>query len=222
MGPDLLVVTGDLALHEGNAATYRAMAPLLDRAGVDTVLLPGNHDRRELFSEAFGRRYRLDAGRSTLDAVIETGRRRMVLLDSADAYIHEHSLAWLDAVLESFASARSRGEAASSVIIWTHHPPIGGFHRFMDRSYPLKNGDAFLDVCRRYRELLHVHVFCGHYHTEHVGSRDNVTEYCTPSTLTQLDPETEDMVPLSSVPAIRVVDVNEDDTVETTVIEPAG
>ncbi|TVR70057.1 MAG: hypothetical protein EA427_06765 [Spirochaetaceae bacterium] len=221
MNPDLVFITGDLALNEGSAPIYHALASLLDRAGGEVVLLPGNHDRRDLFHEAFGRRYRLDENRSTLDAVIETRGRRMLLLDSADAVIHDHSLAWLDALLESFASARKQGAHSGSVIVWTHHPPLGGFHRFMDRYYPLRNGEAFLDVCRRYRDTLHVTLFCGHYHTEHSGSRDNVTQHCTPSTWAQLDPETEDLRPSSTVPAIRVVDLDEMDRVTTTVIEPA-
>lgn len=222
MEPDLVVLTGDIALDRGSLELYRAVEPHLERAGADVVLLPGNHDRRELFHEAFGRRYRMDINRPTLDRVIESGGRRMLVIDSADGVIHDHTLQWADSILASFADAAARGDHRGSVIVWTHHPPLGGFHRFMDRLWALKNGEDFVNLCGRYRDSLRIHLFCGHYHTEHSMGRDNVTQHCTPSTWLQLDTEAENHKISSTVPAIRLIDLDDDDNVTTAVIEPVS
>lgn len=219
--PHLVVITGDIALDYGSPEIYRSVAKLLDSWDSHVLLLPGNHDRRDAFHEAFGRRYLLTDQWPLLDRTVEIEGHTMFLLDTADGCIHERSLAWLDTVLESRAAAVLRGGGGETIIIWMHHPPVTGFHRFMDQNYALKNGTDFIRICGRYRDRLRINVFCGHYHTEHRTAVENITQYCTPSTWVQLDPTASDIRVISATPAIRIVDIDETGTIETAVIEPA-
>ncbi len=221
MSPDLVVLTGDIALDRGDVSLYQEVNPLLERVGTDTLLLPGNHDNREEFARAFGRRYRLGDDQPYLDRTVESAGRTMLLLDTADHVVHTGTLLWFDARLAGLADAAGRGEHSGRVLVWMHHPMLSGFHRFMDTNYPLKNGDDLVQICRRYRKFLVVTVLCGHYHTEHRAVEENVTQYCTPSTYMQLDPDTPELRIANRRPAIRVVELDQYDRVTTTIVEPA-
>lgn len=216
--PDLIVITGDVGKEMGTPPLYRTVASILADMDVDVILLPGNHDRREDFFGAFGRRYRLSPESPTLDRVIETGGRPMLALDTADGFLHDHTLAWFDMQLNTYAAAARGGMHAGTVVVWMHHPPITGFHRFMDANYALSNGDDFLTIADRYHGNLTVSVFCGHYHTEYVATAGAVTQYVTPSTWYQIDPVAEECTAASTVPAFRVVDFDEYGGVTTSVI----
>lgn len=221
LSPDLVVVTGDIALERGSPEIYRAVAPHLAELDTEVLLLPGNHDTRSDFHQAFGRRYKLDARWPVLDRLVEIGGYSMILLDSADGTLHERTLAWFDSLLDSLAEGSRRGLCHSSLIVWTHHPVITGFHRFMDENYPLDNGRELVRLCARHGETLRVYLFCGHYHTENHQVSDNLHQYCTPSTAMQIDPTTSDFRVESRDPALRLIDFDGAGRVETAVITPA-
>ncbi|POQ98206.1 hypothetical protein AU468_14315 [Alkalispirochaeta sphaeroplastigenens] len=221
LNPDLVVITGDLALDQGSEELYREIASELVFPGAQVLLVPGNHDKREYFATAFGRRYTLDPHWPRLDRVVETGGRTMILLDSADGEISRETLAWLDSFLTSTASAVRRGEQDGTVLLWMHHPPLGGFNRFMDTNYPLRNGRELVSLLEGFAGLLRFHLFCGHYHTDDQRHQENITQYSVPSTWIQLDPETPGFAVASRVAGLRLVDIDSSGTVETLVIEQA-
>ncbi|HKK48565.1 MAG TPA: metallophosphoesterase [Alkalispirochaeta sp.] len=205
--PDLVVVTGDVGLHRGTLETYHEFRAVLEGLPCDYLVLPGNHDQRSLFAEAFGRRYRTSTGYPWIDRRVEVGGIVMLLLDSADARIHSQQLVWLDSVLTEEAAAARRGEGSRRLLLWTHYPAITGFHRFMDAEYPLANADELRAVLQRYSGDLELFLFCGHYHCEDVQQWHGVHQYCTPATYIQLDPTKREFSVTDEGPAVRVVDL---------------
>ena len=215
--PDLVVVSGDLALHYGSPELYAALPPLFAGLGCDYLLLPGNHDDRSAFGAAFGRRYALREDTPWLDRQVDAGGVPMLLLDSSAGRLEERQLAWVDAVLTARTAAAARGAGPPGVLVWIHHPVLTGFHRYMDGAYPLQNADAVRAVLTRHRRALSIELFCGHYHCE--DSRvDGIRQHTTPSTYMQIDPEPEEFRVLPGGPAIRIVDVDTAGAVETVVV----
>lgn len=216
--PDLVVITGDVGLHLGTLETYREYKEMLHHLPCDYLLLPGNHDQRSLFAEAFGRRYQGTAEYPWLDRRVEVGGLTMLLVDTADAHVHPRQLQWLDSMLSEQAAAAQRGEGARKLLLWTHHPTITGFHRFMDASYPLENAAEVRELLQRYGDTLDLHLFCGHYHCEHAHQWHGIHQYCTPATYVQLDPEADELSITAEGPAIRVIDLPPVADVQTVVV----
>ncbi|SIQ01769.1 Icc protein [Alkalispirochaeta americana] len=222
LNPDLVVITGDLALDQGSEELYQELASHLVFPGAQVLLLPGNHDKREYFQGAFGRRYALDPRWPRLDRVVEIGGRTMILLDTADGEISRDTLSWLDSLLTASAAAVKRGEQNGTILIWMHHPPLGGFNTFMDANYPLRNGQELVSLLTGFAGVLRFHLFCGHYHTDDQRHQENLTQYSTPSTWIQLDATTPDFSVSSRLAGLRLVDIDSSGTVETLVIEQAS
>ena len=218
MQPDLVVVTGDLALNWGTEEIYRAAASAFQRFGANVLYTPGNHDDRSLFREVFGRRYQLSEAHPWIDLSVEVAGIGQVLLDSGDASVSEQQLRWLDAVLHSRASAARRGESTTNTMVWTHYPLIKGFHRYMDANWSLANGSAVLDLLERYTGDLDISVFSGHYHCEHAELTSGVRHYVTPATYLQIDPSATDLQYSTLGPGFRLVDVSPVQHPETAVV----
>ncbi len=218
LDPDLAVITGDLGLHLGTIETYRELQELFEELPCDYLLIPGNHDQRGLFFEAFGRRYRTSPEYPWLDRRVEAGGTSMVLLDSADAMFHVPQLQWLDSLLAEEAGAARRGERPRRLLLWTHHPVITGFHRYMDAEYPLNNAQEVRAILERYAPDLDLFVFCGHYHCEDVQQWHGIHQYCTPATYVQLDPAAAGLSITEEGPALRVIDLPPLASLETVVV----
>lgn len=216
--PDLVVLTGDLGLHLGTAETYFELRELLDQLPCDYLLIPGNHDERMLFTQAFGRRYRTTPDYPWLDRRAEVGGTAMILLDSADGLFQAQQLQWVDSSLAEEAGAARRGERPRRLLIWTHHPVITGFHRYMDAEYPLRNAHDLQIILERYSGDLDLFLFCGHYHCENVQQWRGIHQYCTPATYVQLDPTSPNLTIVDENPAIRVIDLPPLADLETVVV----
>lgn len=155
------VVTGDMT-HDGDAATYRALAATLAELPFPVHPMVGNHDDRVLLRAAF----------PTLPGVpgdcvqygIDTSCGRFLLLDTQAAgadygELGPDRLAWL------------AGELAASsgpVFLFLHHPPLAIGLPAMDR-LRLRDADALLAVLAPHRMRLR-HLFFGHVHRPLGGS----------------------------------------------------
>ncbi len=220
--PAVVVITGDIAREVGSLPLYRRVREFLDRSGLETLVLPGNHDDRSLFEEAFGRRYRRDARWPRLDRLVDAGGQEMILVDTADGALHPDTIAWFDALLESFAGGTRVGTHRRDLPVWIHHPVLTGVSTWMEHNYPLGNADALVDVCQRYRQELTIHLFCGHYHTDSILQRENIIQYCTPSLWKQIDPRGEALRFLPEKEfGFRMVS-HSDDSINTVVITPSS
>ena len=126
--PDVVVISGDVALHMGNHETYTEAQALFSLLDCPLYLIPGNHENRALFSQAFGPRYTRSIEAPWLDYTVTDTPTPMVFLDSADAVLSNRQLIWLQESLRTIGSNRR--------IVWIHHPVLTGFHRYMDGANP--------------------------------------------------------------------------------------
>lgn len=220
--PHLVVITGDITGDTRDSAecreVYRRAAATLHENFREVLVVPGNHDDRTLFHEAFGRRYQLTEGWPRVDRVVDLAGQGMVLLDTADGFLHSDTIAWFDALLASRATGVSRGGVSRDVLVWAHHPVCTGFSTYMDAHHALQGRHELLEVIRRYHRHCRVHLFCGHYHTTHVVTQGNLFQYCTPSVAFQVDATSRDLRILDADRgSFRLVD-HTDDGVRTTVV----
>lgn len=198
--PDALVITGDIALDVGDLETYHEVAALLREQPFDWIVLPGNHDDRSIFGHAFGRRY---TSSGALDALITVHGFPMIVVDSSVGEVGPKQRAWLDAVVQD-ASQRARAQRVP-LVVWMHHPPCVGIHRFMDANYALRDHAAVMEILRA--AGVPVQVFCGHYHSSIEISVANVNVTVTPSLYLQIDPHILEFTIAAEPPAFRVIDI---------------
>lgn len=115
--PDAVVVTGDLA-HRGKRKQYAAVREQLERLGVPSVVLPGNHDDRTKMREAF----ELPGdGADPIHTVTDLGPLRLLALDTTvpgrgGGALPETELEWLEQALGD--------QPERPTIVAMHHPPV--------------------------------------------------------------------------------------------------
>jgi 3',5'-cyclic AMP phosphodiesterase CpdA len=110
--PDLVLITGDL-VDEGLAAEYASLRSLLSRLELPCLLMPGNHDDREVLARCFPDRAYLPT-QGPKHCVMDRPPLHIVALDTTvpgdhHGEVDDAGLAWLDAAL-----ARGRGASPMS------------------------------------------------------------------------------------------------------------
>lgn len=115
--PDALLVTGDVA-STPTAAEYDAARKLLAELDAPVLVIPGNHDDRELMAAAFGL---TPAPGGHLSWARRFGRLRVVGLDTivpgeGGGSIDPGRLAWLKDTLAA--------EPDTPTLLAMHHPPV--------------------------------------------------------------------------------------------------
>lgn len=154
--PELVVISGDLA-DTPSGEEYDHLRALLAPLTLPYVIVPGNHDSRELMRAAFpGQRYATTSG--PLNQVSSCDRLDLILLDSSvpgapHGELTDDTLAFLDATL---AASSSRPALA-----FLHHPPFRTGIWHMDRQN-LRNADALAQIVRRHPRLKLI--AAGHVH----------------------------------------------------------
>jgi 3',5'-cyclic-AMP phosphodiesterase len=163
-GPDVLVVTGDIADHGWSGGTeaadeYARARDVLAAWPGPLLVGTGNHDGREAFASGL-----LDGERrGPLDQVLDVDAYRFLMLDSlvpAEAgqridhgQLEQSTLDWLEGEL----SASSR-----PTFVCLHHPPTTVGIEQAD-AIQLRNGAALEAVLGRHSHV--VAVLAGHNHT---------------------------------------------------------
>ena len=213
--PDLVLVTGDLALHTGSRQAYALCRTVLDDVGCDYLVIPGNHDDASLFHALFGKRYRLQDG--GLDRRVQVAGRDIVLLDSASGAIRAAQLDWLDAVLWSLHQDEKRGARLAGVLIAIHHPIAGGISRYMEANYALVGRESLLDLLAGYADRIAITVLSGHYHTDADVVVRGVRQLVTPSTYATIDPTQGTFRSVGNRPGYRLLDWSDDGGIATSV-----
>jgi Icc protein len=160
-GPDVVLITGDIADH-GTADEYAAADHVLGSwpGPAPMLFCPGNHDVREEYA-AFRRR----PAEGPVNEAHRVAGHLFLMLDSLvpappgerfdHGYLEKETLAWLDKRL----AAREPGEHA---FVCMHHPPVDIHISLMD-PIKLANADQLAVVLERHEDV--VAVLVGHAHT---------------------------------------------------------
>ncbi|MBV8749624.1 MAG: phosphodiesterase [Candidatus Eremiobacteraeota bacterium] len=117
--PDAVVATGDLG-DRGKAKEYRRLRKILANLTIPLYVIPGNHDERDAFREAFDDHAYLPA-RGPLHYVVDDYPVRLLGLDTVrkkhpGGELDDERLVWLDARLEEAPNRPT--------FIFMHHPPF--------------------------------------------------------------------------------------------------
>ena len=118
--PDLVIASGDLT-ESGKRKEYDRLVDILDGLKSPLYVMPGNHDDRQKFREAFAHHPYLPTATPTLSYVIESYAARIICLDSTEpgytgGVMDEQRLTWL--------RSRLQEEPDRPTFIFVHHPPF--------------------------------------------------------------------------------------------------
>jgi Icc protein len=169
---DQIVFSGDLCYRQPDASVYDWILGKCRAAGINPLVISGNHDEQAILKDYFDAGYHEDSGeiyflRSWVGS-------QVFFLDTTPGSMSETQLDWLEATLD----------ASHAPIIFMHHPPALCGVPHMDNKYNFKQID-------RVQKLFHghphpVHVFCGHYHVNKTVSVSNLHIHITPSCFFQI------------------------------------
>lgn len=154
--PDVVLMTGDLT-DFGRVEEYELLRKLIAPLEMPVYVIPGNHDERENFREAFkDHQYLPQTG--DLRYVIDDFPLRMIGLDTTipgkpGGELCSDRLAWVDQQLKI--------KPDSPTLIFMHHPPIETGIQHMDVQN-CKNGDSFGRLLKRHPQV--IQILCGHVH----------------------------------------------------------
>ncbi len=153
---DALMVTGDL-VDFGTASEYEHFLELTAGLAVPLLPIPGNHDARENFANAFRGRIALPSS-GHLSYVHDVGALRLIMIDSTvpgrpHGSMCPERLQWLEEALSE--------RPQRPTIIALHHPPFETGIRHMDVQN-CHHAEEFADVLSRYPQVLAT--VAGHVH----------------------------------------------------------
>lgn len=177
--PDLVIVSGDL-VDEGAAEEYAVVREMLAAIRQPLLLIPGNHDEREAFREAFAPFGPLPQAGPLHVIAADHGPVLVIGLDvtvpgAHHGVVDEAAAAWLsDALVQ---------EPDRPTIIMMHQPPFESGIPFID-IYRCHGAERLASIIRTYPAI--ERVLCGHVH-RFMQLRFAGTMLCTaPSTTTAI------------------------------------
>ncbi|WP_159993870.1 phosphodiesterase [Roseomonas sp. 18066] len=152
--PDLVLLTGDVA-ETGSDAEYALARRLLGRLAMPCRAIPGNHDLREPFRQAFAG---MPAEGPLHYVAGQHGAVRVIALDVTVPDKHHGevdaaSLAWLRATLAA--------EPGRPTVVMLHQPPIDTGIPYLD-AYNCRDADALAAVIQDFPAV--ERILCGHVH----------------------------------------------------------
>lgn len=179
--PDAIVISGDLT-DCGLASEYAVLSEMLQRLiKVPVLLIPGNHDRREVMRAELRHLPGMNDDPKFIQYAVETLPLRLVMLDTVvpgEEYgdLCPARLEWLDKTLSA------RPERPTVVVM--HHPPFVTGIRHMD-SLGLRHADAFAAIIGRHRQVQRI--LCGHHHRPIVAPFAHAIASVAPSVAHQVE-----------------------------------
>ncbi|MBB6157640.1 3',5'-cyclic AMP phosphodiesterase CpdA [Pseudomonas sp. JAI115] len=177
--PDVLLITGDIA-DEGSVAEYEMAKEILSEIQMPALLIPGNHDDRNVFRSFFRANDHMAVSGPLHLVANQFGPVRIIGLDITVPGQHygdvdEAAQTWLDKTLAL--------EPDRPTLIMLHHPPFLSGIPYIDL-YTCRNGDRLSQVVSGYPAV--ERIVCGHIHRA-MQLRFGGTLLCTaPSTVTAI------------------------------------
>jgi Icc protein len=118
--PDVVLATGDLTDH-GWPEEYDLLAAILAELDIPLLLIPGNHDERGPFLEAFAATHPYLPRQGFIQYVVDDYDVRLIAVDTTrvdhhDGQLDDDRLQWLDRTL-----AQRPDDPA---VVFLHHPPF--------------------------------------------------------------------------------------------------
>lgn len=209
LGPDLVVITGDLCFDVGSERVYKWVRSHLELLSLDYVVIAGNHDVPGLLAHSFSLEHLMIG--DELFFRREVNRRPVLFLGTAAGVVSPTQLGWLKIELSKIGK---------DAVIFMHHPPVRGGVPFMDGKHALRNMPELQEVLFNFPH--HLTIFCGHYHVEKTIILKNLTVHITPSAYFQIDWKEQGFKVDHHRIGLREIVLRDDGAVESTVIYQEG
>ena len=154
--PDVVVITGDLA-DNGNHEAYKKLKEELSKLEFPLYILPGNHDKKEIFYDMFAEMCPVKKDiYPHVCYTLEEGDIRIIVVDSTMEGKHnggfsEKVMKWLEDRMEEYQG--------KPTLIFTHHPPFTTGLTLMDE--PFENSERLVQLLK---DKSYVRLCCGHMH----------------------------------------------------------
>jgi Icc protein len=205
---DLLLLTGDLT-QDGSATSYDRLRRSLDKFGIHSYCLAGNHDDLSLMQTHLPSEY------VHLSRSLDVGKWRIVLLSSVvvgavHGYLAPSELLWLEDTLNAYPDRPT--------LIAFHHPAVPLGSKWMD-GICLENQEQFWEICDRHPQI--EVVLNGHAHQDfdqvYETPHNSVRCLVTPSTCIQFEPQNPNFQIDSQPPGFRHLRLYPNGVMETEV-----
>lgn len=177
--PDVVIITGDV-VDEGLPAEYEMASTLLAGIEQPLLLIPGNHDDRELFRSTFAQTGQMPSDGPLHFVAAGLGPVRIIGLDITVPGEHHGDMSevaqdWLEDALAQ--------EPQRPTLIMLHQPPFLSGIPYID-PYACLNAQRLVRVVERYPAI--ERLVCGHIHRS-MQLRFGGSLLCTaPSTTTAI------------------------------------
>jgi 3',5'-cyclic AMP phosphodiesterase CpdA len=186
--PDVVLMTGDLT-DFGRPEEYALLRQLLAPLDMPLFVIPGNHDNRENFRNAFNDHDYLPHDGEFLHYAIENYPLRMIGLDTTipgkpGGVMCSRRLSWL--------SGQLAAQPDKPTILFMHHPPIETGIRHMDVQN-CGNAEAFGELLEQHPQV--TQVLCGHVHRPVHTQWHGVTVTIAPSSSHYVALDTQENAP---------------------------
>jgi 3',5'-cyclic AMP phosphodiesterase CpdA len=177
--PDLVLLSGDI-VQNGTPGEYAIARKLLAEIAQPLLLIPGNHDDRDVLRQCFADHAYLPASGPLHFIAAGHGPVRIIGLDVTIPGVHhgdmdDGAVQWLESALAA--------EPSRPTIIMMHQPPFESGMPYID-VYLCRRGSRLADVVARFPAV--ERILCGHIH-RFMQLRFGGTMLCTaPSTATAI------------------------------------
>ncbi len=179
--PDAVLHTGDI-VHHGEAAQYPPAREILAGLKAPLYAIPGNHDSREGFAEAFADQPWLPKDGPFLHYTVEDFPVRLVCLDTVVpgqpwGTLCAERLAWLESQLAA--------QPMRPTIVACHHPPFATGLTGSTKVGLDQGGAEFAAILGRHAQVQRV--LCGHSHRPMLGVFGGRPVWVAPATCYQFE-----------------------------------
>ena len=199
-GVDLLVITGDLCLQDGDPEIYQWLKEILEDLPIAWRVIAGNHDCSTLMADIFSLSRYYHTAQKELYWKERWQKHDLYFLDTSQGDVSDTQLAWLQRNLVQTAQTTQTAQTAQAKLltptpsltqathpplIFMHHPPVKLSVPLMDdRNFPAPDSTRFLAVLKE--SSVKPHVFVGHYHVDKVAIMNEANIWACPSTFYQM------------------------------------
>ncbi|MET7241978.1 phosphodiesterase [Methylobacterium sp. EM32] len=155
--PDIVLVSGDIVDH-GTEAEYENAAVILDKIRQPLLIIPGNHDDREIFRVRLPHHAIPAASGPFHFAVGDLGAVRILGLDVTVPGAHHGEMD--DAACDWLETSLAE-EPERPTIVMMHQPPVLSGISYID-TYRCLHGERLEQIILRYPAV--ERILCGHIH----------------------------------------------------------